>query len=75
MFQDGLMFEKLYQHEVAYFASAKTGVPGDDVEAALILRRAGKIDVLRLLHQGAIHVVGEVDVDEAGVEDLKFVAA
>jgi hypothetical protein len=75
MFQDGLMFEVMYQHEIACFASAKTGVPGDDVEAALILRRAGKMSVLRLLHQGAIHVIGEVDVIEDRVGDLQFTAA
>ncbi len=72
MFQDGWRFEKEYQMEVECFASAAVGVPGDDVEAALLLRQAGKTNALRLLHQGAIHVLGKVDVDEDQVEDLTF---
>ena len=69
---DGWRFEREYQMEVECFASAALGVPGDDVEAALLLRQAGKTNALRLLHQGAIHVLGKVDVDEDQVEDLVF---
>lgn len=72
---DGLQFEKEFQAEVNCFASAAVGVPGDDVEAALLLRQAGKTNALHLLHTGAIHVIGEVDVDEDRVEDLIFSAA
>ncbi len=72
MFQDGLAFEREYQAEVNCFASAAVGVPGDDTEAALILRQAGKTHALGLLHMGAIHVIGEVDVDQDQVEDLIF---
>jgi len=75
VFEDGLAFEQLYQLEVDCFTSAATGVPGDNVEAALILRRAGKSDLLKLVHAGLIQVIGSVDGDVDEVGDLEFQSA
>jgi len=75
MFDDGRAFEREYDAEVRCFALANAGVPGDDVEAALLLRQAGKTILLKMLHDGVIHVEGNVDIDEDTVADLRFVAA
>ena len=72
VYEDGFEFEQMYQQEVAQFANANTGVSGDNVEAAIILRDAGKLAALKLLHDGVIEVVGAVDLDCDTVSDLTF---
>ena len=68
----GSDFEDAYMKEVGNFKDARLGVPGDDVDAAMILRDAGEFELLRQVHQGEIHVVGQVDTDFDRFEDLIF---
>ena len=72
---DGLAFEQMYMSEVACFHNAKTGVDPDDVAAALVLRAEGKMELLRLLHEGKIEAMGSVDFDFDEVTDLMFKVA
>lgn len=67
----GLAYEKVYEAEVGNFKNARRGVNGNDVTAALILKDAGRMDLLEKLHQREIHVVGEVDEDST-FADLVF---
>lgn len=67
---DGLLFEKLYDGEVAYFTNIRA-VCHDDVLGALLLRDEGYTDVLRLLHQQQIHVSRSVGDDDKAA-DLRF---
>jgi hypothetical protein len=71
---DGYEFERMYQHEIDCFFLAK---PRDDVDdnqlaAALVLRAEGKLELLKLLHEGKVEVVGPVDFDFDEVNELQF---
>jgi hypothetical protein len=71
---DGYEFERMYQHEVDCFFLSK---PRDDVDdnqlgAALVLRAEGKLELLKLLHEGKVEVVGLVDFDFDEVNELQF---
>jgi hypothetical protein len=55
--EDGIVFERLYMKEIACFKNAHEGVRGDDGDAALLLREAGKMELVELLHQRVIRVV------------------
>jgi hypothetical protein len=68
---EGSDYEDVYLQEVGNFKDAAHGVNGDDVAAALILRDAGRMDLLGRLHRREIHVVGRVDEDST-FQDLEF---
>ena len=72
---DGYEFERMYQHEIDCFFLAKLGRDGIDdnqLAAALVLRAEGKLELLKLLHDGKIEVVGAVDFDFHEVNELQF---
>jgi hypothetical protein len=69
---DGLAFEEMYQKEVSYFHNAKTGVDHEQVAAALVLRVEGRMELLKLLHEGKIKVLRPVDFDFDEVNELQF---
>ena len=70
---EGQAFEDAFMSEITYFTDSKRGVPGRDVSAALILRDAGRFEMLSLLHQRKIHVIGEPEDDDE-IQDLEFEA-
>jgi hypothetical protein len=75
VYEDGLEFEKMYQKEVEQFECVKAGgsICGDAVDAAIILRDAGKLAALRMLRDGVIAIANEeVDLDVNTVDDLIF---
>ena len=76
-YKDGLELERRFNSEVRDFVKCMTGVENDDVAAAILLRDAGNIAVLKALHQNIITVVGPVsleNLEDGGttVEDLRF---
>ena len=69
--QDGLDFEQKFLNECSHFLNAESGVCGQDVEAAMILRSENKYDLLRLLHLRRVQLVGDVQEGDTA-EDLEF---
>jgi hypothetical protein len=66
----GEAYEIVYMQEVEFFKDAQSGVDGNDIAGALILRDGGRFDLLRKLHNREIHFFG-VDEDSK-FEDLEF---
>jgi len=50
--KDGIVFERLYMAEVQHFADTvpDADISHDDVMAAVLLRDAGRLEVLQLLY-------------------------
>jgi hypothetical protein len=67
----GSAYEDVYLEEVGNFKDATSGVDGDDIAAALILRDEGRLDLLERLHRRELHTVVSVDEDTR-FEDLEF---
>jgi hypothetical protein len=71
-YPDGLALEQRFNAEVSEFVKCRTGVDGYNIEAAILLRDAGKMAALKMLQQDVIQVVGQVDLEEDTVESLIF---
>jgi hypothetical protein len=71
-YPDGLALERRFDTEVREFVKGATGVEGDDVAAAILLRDAEKMAVLRALQQNIITTAYPVDLEEDEVSDLVF---
>jgi len=74
VYADGIEFEQEYQREVEQFECVKAGgsISCDNVDAAIILRDAGKLEALKMLRSGVIEVVGRVSIDSDELDDLMF---
>ena len=74
---DGLIFEELYDAEIAQFESAQQGqgVRHNDISAALIARDSGRMDIVNELHAGRLHELGaHIDLDDLpSVSELQFI--
>ena len=68
---EGEEFETAFLSECTFFINAEGGVQADQIMAGMILRDAGKFDMLQLLHERKIRVLGSVEED-AELEDLEF---
>ena len=76
-YKDGIELERRFNSEVRDFVKGATGVPCDDVAAAILLRDAGNLEVLRALQQNIIttaYLVSLEEIEDGGdtAETLRF---
>ena len=68
---EGEEFETAFLSECTFFINAEGGVQADQIMAAMLLRDAGKYDILEKLHNRKIKAIGLIDEDTE-VQDLEF---
>jgi len=70
---EGEAYEEVFMQELMNFKNPQLGVDGNDIDAALILRDAGAVKLLKKLHDRRIHVMGKVD-ELSTFQELEFEA-